>query len=154
MSDEHHNASTHGTHPPKLISGSWQELRPRALPIRWAVFVEEQKVPAEEEVDELDDLSLHVVAVLDGQAVATGRLCPDGRIGRMAVRGAFRQLGWGAAVMKALLEEADRRGLQASYLHAQCHALAFYERFGFRAEGPVFDEAGIPHRLMRRTRQP
>lgn len=136
----------------QLVLGSWAEIKPLALPIRWAVFVEEQKVPAEEEIDALDDVSLHVVALLDGKAVATGRLCPDGRIGRMAVLGAFRHQGWGAAVISALLQEADRRELPASYLHAQCQALPFYERFGFRAEGPVFDEAGIPHRLMRRQR--
>jgi predicted GNAT family N-acyltransferase len=135
-----------------MVCGPWEKLRPLALPVRWAVFVEEQKVPAQEEIDELDDVSLHVVALLEGEPVATGRLCPDGRIGRMAVLGKFRQQGWGAAVMRTLLLEADRRELQTSYLHAQCHALAFYERFGFRAEGPVFDEAGIPHRLMRRQR--
>ncbi len=152
MSDKYRNTISRWALPPELISGNWQNLRSLALPVRWAVFVEEQKVPSEEEIDALDDVSLHVVALLEGKAVATGRLCPDGRIGRMAVLGPFRQQGWGAAIMRALLQEADRRELQTSYLHAQCHALAFYEKFGFQAEGPVFDEAGIPHRLMQRQR--
>jgi predicted GNAT family N-acyltransferase len=86
-----------------------------------------------------------------GRVVATGRLLPDGHIGRMAVRRAARGAGVGGAVLQALIAEAARRGLREVALAAQTHALDFYLRHGFEAVGEVFMEAGIPHRAMRRT---
>jgi len=135
---------------PDTCLGIWTEMRAMALPIRIAVFVKEQGVPEHEEADDLDELSLHAVVRVGGVPAATGRLCPDGRIGRMAVLRRFRQQGLGRTVLSALLDAARQRGIQDTYLHAQCHALGFYESVGYLAEGPVFDEAGIPHRLMRR----
>lgn len=131
--------------------GSWAELAAEAGPIRFEVFVEEQKVPAEMELDEFDALSCHALALLDGQPVGTGRLLPDGHIGRMAVLRAARGAGVGGAVLQALIAEAARRGLREVALNAQTHALDFYRCHGFEAVGEVFMEAGIPHRAMRRT---
>ena len=131
--------------------GGWDALAAQAAPIRFEVFVEEQRVPAEMELDEFDALSCHALALVDGRPVGTGRLLPDGHIGRMAVLPGWRGHGVGAALLQALIAEAARRGLREVALNAQTHALAFYRRHGFEAVGEVFMEAGIPHRAMRRT---
>lgn len=128
--------------------GSWDELAALASPIRFTVFVEEQRVPVELELDEFDPLSCHAVAWVDGTPVGTGRLLPDGHIGRMAVRPAWRGRGVGAALLEALIDEAGRRGMGRLALNAQTHALGFYARFGFTPVGEVFDDAGLPHRTM------
>ena len=133
-----------------LTLGSWAELSEAASLVRFTVFVHEQGVPESEELDDLDSVCLHAVVMHDGQAVATARLCPDGRIGRMAVLKAFRGQGVGARVLQALITAARKRGQRETYLHAQNHALGFYARYGFVAEGPEFEEAGILHRSMRR----
>ena len=135
-----------------LVIGSWQDLRDRATQVRFVVFVEEQKVPAELELDELDAECAHAVIEIDDQPVATGRLCPDGRIGLMAVLKDFRSQGLGSEILRALISAAEKRGHDETYLHAQLHALDFYARHGYVAEGPEFDEAGISHRHMRRSR--
>ena len=130
--------------------GSWAELAAEAAPIRLQVFVEEQRVPAEMELDEFDALSCHALALADGRPVGTGRLLPDGHIGRMAVQAAWRGRGVGAALLQALIAEAGRRGMAQLALSAQTHALGFYGRFGFLPEGEVYDEAGLPHQVMTR----
>lgn len=135
----------------KLILGDWATCAELATPIRFKVFVDEQQVPAEEELDALDAESLHAVITLDGKGIATGRLCPDGRIGRMAVIKAFRGEGFGGLLLSALIEAARDQGHQEVCLHAQCQAIGFYQSQGFVAEGPIFSEAGIDHRLMRRS---
>ena len=133
-----------------LRLGSWAELAAEAAPIRFEVFVEEQKVPAEMELDEFDALSCHALALVDGQPVGTGRLLADGHIGRMAVLAGWRGQGVGAALLQALIDEAGRRGMAQLALSAQTHALGFYTRFGFVPEGEVYDEAGLPHQVMTR----
>lgn len=118
--------------------------------LRLAVFVEEQHVPEHEEWDGQDERALHVLArTADGRAVGTGRLLPDGRIGRMAVAQDWRRRGVGAALLRALLHAAHERGHHEAVLSSQVHAIPFYERFGFVAEGAEYDDAGIPHRTMR-----
>jgi predicted GNAT family N-acyltransferase len=117
--------------------------------IRKTVFVDEQHVPADLEWDGRDDRCLHVLAVArDGAAIGTGRLLPDGHIGRMAVLKAWRGQGVGGALLAELIAAARDAGHSRAMLNAQVHALGFYARFGFVAEGPEFDEAGIPHRAM------
>lgn len=123
--------------------------------VRQRVFVQEQGIAAELERDALDPVSAHVLALdSDGQPVGTGRLAPDGRIGRMAVLATHRSNGVGEALLEALLEalvEAGRRlGLAELHLHAQLPARDFYARQGFLPEGEVFEEAGIGHQQMRR----
>lgn len=130
---------------------SWDDAREEASRIRFAVFVEEQKVPAEIELDEHDAACLHALATdASGRVVGTGRLLPDGHIGRMAVSREARGRGVGGAILEALAEAARRRGDREVVLNAQVHALAFYRAHGFVEEGPEFDEAGIAHRAMRR----
>lgn len=135
---------------PRIVLLAWESAFAEASRIRMEVFVREQRVPAEIEMDERDASCLHALAYVDGKAVGTGRLLPDGHIGRMAVLKASRALGVGGAILERLVEEARRRGMREVRLAAQTHALAFYARHGFVAVGEVFEEAGIPHQEMRR----
>jgi predicted GNAT family N-acyltransferase len=133
-------------------AGDWSEFATRSREVRDAVFVDEQKVPREIEVDEHDATSRHVVARDgDGTAIGSGRLMPDGHIGRMAVLADWRGKCVGRAMLERLLEVAKLQGMQHLALHAQTQASGFYRRFGFVEEGPEFMEAGIPHRTMVRT---
>lgn len=130
--------------------GTWEALREQAQAIRYQVFVVEQGVPVELEWDDMDALCLHAVASdASGRAVGTGRLLPDGHIGRMAVLPEYREAGIGGAILRALMKAARTRGDHAVVLNAQVHAQGFYARCGFVAEGEVFMEAGIPHQTMR-----
>jgi predicted GNAT family N-acyltransferase len=126
----------------------------RASSIRLAVFVDEQQVPIEEEIDEHDRDAFHVLAWLDETPVGTGRLVIEGdsgRVGRMAVLAQARRAGVGSAVLAALMAEAARRGLRTVHLAAQLHAREFYARHGFVAGGPYFLDAGIWHQRMERS---
>jgi predicted GNAT family N-acyltransferase len=129
----------------------WQSARAEAAPIRHAVFVEEQGVPLEMELDEHDPASLHALAFDGGAAVGTGRLLPDAHIGRMAVRREFRGRGVGSAILLRLCEAARSRGEREVVLAAQLHALEFYRAHGFEAYGAVYQDAGIAHQDMRRA---
>jgi predicted GNAT family N-acyltransferase len=135
----------------RIVTGDWGSLREDAQKVRVEVFVIEQNVPVELEWDEGDEVSTHAVAYDEqGQPVATGRLLPDGHIGRMAVSQSLRGKGIGKQVLVALLEHARQDGHEELVLHAQTHAVPFYEQQGFIAEGEEFIEADMPHRLMRR----
>jgi predicted GNAT family N-acyltransferase len=127
----------------------WQQDAAALYAVREAVFIVEQQVPVEEEVDELDPPSLHALARDDaGRPVGTGRLTPLGSIGRMAVLADWRGRGVGRVILQTLIDAARSRGHTSLWLNAQTHALPFYGSFGFVAEGPEFDECGIPHRRM------
>jgi predicted GNAT family N-acyltransferase len=127
----------------------WDQAAALARPVREEVFVAEQGVPLELEWDGHDARCRHAVALdAAGGAIGTARLLPEGRIGRMAVLGDRRRQGVGAALMRALLDEARRRGMTRITLHAQTHAADFYRGFGFSARGGEFLEAGIPHLEM------
>jgi predicted GNAT family N-acyltransferase len=130
---------------------AWADARTEASRIRTTVFVDEQRVPPEIELDAMDASSVHALAYLAGRAVGTGRLLPDGHIGRMAVLRDARAQGIGGAILERLLEEAARRGVREAVLSAQTHALPFYRRHGFAPVGAVYWEAGIPHQEMRRA---
>jgi len=134
----------------RIELGDWTSMRAHAEPVRFAVFVEEQQVPAEIELDEFDPLSMHALAFdAQGRVLGTGRLLPDGHIGRMAVLPQARGAGVGSALLQVLMQAARARGEREVLLSAQTHAIAFYARFGFVAEGEEYDDAGIPHRMMR-----
>jgi predicted GNAT family N-acyltransferase len=128
----------------------WREAHAILTRIRTTVFVGEQGVPPDIEMDGRDGECAHALAEsAPGEAIGTGRLMPDGRIGRMAVLAPWRGRGVGAAILGALMEEARRRGLRETYLHAQSHAKDFYARHGYAVEGEEYLEAGIPHVGMR-----
>ena len=126
----------------------------RCQAIRREVFVEEQGVPVDEEMDAHDALCTHLLALSGGEVIGTARLrvTADGHLKaeRVAVRRSFRRAGVGRALMRALEDEARARGRRELVLNAQLPVVAFYERLGYRAEGPEFLEAGIPHRAMRK----
>lgn len=123
-----------------------------AYAIREDVFVDGQGVPLELERDVLDRVAVHVLARRDGQPVATGRLVARddgvGVLGRIAVIASERGTGLGVAVMRALEDNARELGLDRIELHAQTHALAFYQRLGYSPAGEEYVEAGIPHLSM------
>jgi predicted GNAT family N-acyltransferase len=128
---------------------TWAETGDRLGAVREAVFVHEQHVPLELEYDGLDPECAHALAEsAAGEAIGTARLLPSGQIGRMAVLAPWRGRGVGSALLRALLDEADRRGITDIHLHGQTQALGFYARHGFSATGPEFMDAGIPHRRM------
>lgn len=126
--------------------GGQQALLNDAMQVRVQVFVQEQGVPSEVEADDYDAVSVHVVVYSQqGKPVATGRLRPDGHIGRMAVLAGYRGQGLGALVLSHLLQHAQQRGQQHLQLSAQRHAKGFYERFGFVVQGHEYLDVGIPH---------
>lgn len=136
--------------PTKTVkSGTWTELKTDASAVRYAVFVQEQKVPLSIEMDDQDGFCVHAVAYDGDQPIATGRLLPDANIGRMAVLADYRGQGIGALVLQQLMAAAQQRGDKAVFLSAQLHALGFYERHGFEPYGDVYEDANIPHRMMR-----
>ncbi|SDE62428.1 GNAT family N-acetyltransferase [Limimaricola pyoseonensis] len=120
--------------------------------LRRTVFIEEQNVSEAEEMDGLDGEAVHLLATLDGSPVGTARLLlrgETGKIGRVAVLSEHRGAGIGAAIMRKAEEVLRARpGVTRLYLSAQTHALPFYERLGYVAYGPEYDDAGIPHRDM------
>ena len=129
----------------------WEEAQPVAGPLRFAIFVGEQNVPPGIELDDLDAGCVHAIAYdVDGKAIGTGRLLPDGHIGRMAVVVEWRRRGIGAEILEALIDEARKRGHKEVILSAQLQAAEFYRGAGFVADGKVFEEAGILHQKMRR----
>jgi predicted GNAT family N-acyltransferase len=134
--------------------------RAAAIQLRMVVFVLEQNVPAEMEVDGRDDKAEHAVIFDpsgDGSAVATARLLTVqgvGIVGRVAVRKDLRGTGLGADVMAVIEERARELGLPVLELHAQLGAQGFYARLGYRAYGESYLEAGIPHVSMRKVLQP
>lgn len=133
----------------RLISGEWNELGSHCRAVRDEVFVREQGVPVALEHDAHDAECLHVVArTTSGDAVGTGRLLPDGHIGRMAVRQPWRGEGVGGAILALLIEEARERGHAKVVLNAQVSALDFYRSFDFVELGQCFIEAGIDHQAM------
>ena len=113
--------------------------------IRNAVFVAEQHVPPELEFDAEDPGAVHFLAMEGDYSIGTARLLPDGTIGRVSVLKDWRGLKVGDALMKAVINEAQKRNLKQQMLSAQVHATAFYERLGFKVVSEEFLEAGIPH---------
>ena len=114
--------------------------------IRIEVFVEEQGVSIEEELDVLDSSALHVLALIDGKPVGTARAVEKQpglwKIGRVAVCASYRQQGVGVTLMRGIESTCPTSHFTLS---AQTHALKFYEKLGYVAKGAEFMEAGIPH---------
>lgn len=123
--------------------------------LRREVFIEEQAVPEAEEIDGRDAEALHLLAILDGEAVGCARVLIEGaqgKIGRVCVRATHRSHKIGQALMEAALELLRAMPeVREAKLGAQTHALGFYERLGFEAYGPEYLDAGIPHRDMVRA---
>jgi predicted GNAT family N-acyltransferase len=124
-----------------------------ALELRHEVFVVEQRVPVDEEMDEHDATALHLVAVEDGRVVATARVVMEGdtaKVGRVAVAASARRRGIASRLIAACEREARARGGRRVTLAAQTGALSLYERAGYVAYGERFMDAGIEHLMMRK----
>ena len=143
------NAKTRAALKIKRVSSQLELVQ--VFTIRICVFVREQRVPAEIELDTDDQRAIHFLALDSAKAVGTARVVMrhgDAKIGRMAVLKSYRRKGVGAALLKRAILAAKRLHARRIYLHAQVTVSGFYERMGFRAVGKIFDEAGIAHRKM------
>jgi predicted GNAT family N-acyltransferase len=141
--------------PARAVIVTTPQQRDDAVSVRLAVFVDEQQIPREEEIDDLDDVAVHCVAYAGDAPVGAGRLVLSedhgahyGKIGRMAVLKPHRGSGIGMLVLDALEAEGRARGLREFRLSAQLSARGFYDRAGYAPVGDVYDEVGIPHIAM------
>ncbi len=134
----------------QIMEADWSQQQPVLAMIRHEVFIVEQQVPEELEWDGVDADCRHVLALdksLD-LPIGTGRLVPDGQIGRMAIRKDYRRQGIGYAILQKLIELSIRDGQTQVFLHAQLYAVAFYQKAQFKVSGETFMEAGIAHVTM------
>ena len=126
-----------------------------AITIRKKVFVEEQKVPPELEIDDLEDKTIHVIGYLENKAVSTARLYQKNdttfKVQRVAVSLDFRKQNLGNQLMLEIERYAKEKQVNQLILDAQDHALLFYEKLGYQIEGDSFMDAGIPHHKMVKT---
>ncbi len=131
-----------------------EEEREGAIAVRMRVFVEEQRIPADAELDAADATALHAVAVESGRIVGTGRLIDlgerQGQIGRMAVDQEHRRHGTGGRILLFLEEQGRQQGMTEFILHAQEYVKSFYAGHGYTEHGDVFLEVDIPHVEMRK----
>ena len=133
----------------------WSEVSDAAYAIRYAVFVKEQGISADLEIDDSDPIAEHALAFVDGQCVATARIYLDeqnaskAKIGRMAVLKDFRGQGIGTALLGETIRAGMMQGASVFELHAQQSAVPFYAKLQFKPDGAIFDEVGIPHQCMR-----
>jgi predicted GNAT family N-acyltransferase len=129
------------------------DLMREAFALRFEVFVDEQGVPRELEVDELDRGATHLVAICDDRVIGTLRILDHGaaaKVGRVAVRATARRDGIGSRLMEHAAAVAADRGFAEIIVHAQLAVVSFYRRLGYVAEGDHFEDAGIPHVAMRK----
>jgi predicted GNAT family N-acyltransferase len=135
-----------------LVVPPFSSLCNAAFALRREVFVWEQKVPEEEEHDQYDLTATHFVAISAGEVVGTLRMIGTHehiKIGRVAVRMAFRGQGIARKMMLQAMDHARAQGRDRFYLTAQSDKLGFYESLGFVAFGPEIIDGGMPHRAMR-----
>lgn len=133
----------------KIRIADWERDLFALRAVRETVFVKEQQVPPQEELDSEDPTALHLLAESDdGSPIGTARVIPTGQIGRMAVLHQWRSKGVGGALLLTILDEMVKEGYPAPFLNAQLHAIPFYRRYGFREVGEVFLDAGIEHKRM------
>ncbi len=128
-----------------------EQEREQIYALRMEVFVREQQVPPEIELDEEDSHALHILAESDGVCVGCARLLlteQDAHIGRLAVKKEYRFRGIGSKICRFIIDNCRARGDIHIWLNAQCHAVQFYEKLGFRVQGEPFWEAGIEHLKM------
>jgi predicted GNAT family N-acyltransferase len=119
--------------------------------IRENVFIKEQNIPKNIEFDGLDAKAKHVIVFDNKEAIGTGRILPDGHIGRIAVKKSYRGKGIGAIIMKKLINAAENLYLDEVWLSSQYHAKDFYLKLGFEEFRGIFQEAGINHIRMKKT---
>ncbi|WP_264736932.1 GNAT family N-acetyltransferase [Cytobacillus firmus] len=135
------------------IVSSEQELHD-AFSVRKQVFINEQNVPEEEEIDQFEDEAVHFVLYNNGMPAGAGRFRTvdgNGKVERICVLKENRQSGSGKALMDKIEEHAKKQGLPALKLNAQTQAIPFYEKLGYQVISEEFMDAGIPHRTMKKS---
>ncbi|MEO0416210.1 MAG: GNAT family N-acetyltransferase [Verrucomicrobiota bacterium] len=133
----------------RISQATWEADKEPLMAIRHQVFIVEQQVPPEIEIDEADPEAIHFLALEhSGKAIGTCRLLLTGKIGRVAVLKPWRGKGIGRNLMQAAMQHAAERGLQMVSLDAQCSSREFYEKLGFEGVGEIFEEVGMPHIKM------
>ncbi|WCN39252.1 GNAT family N-acetyltransferase [Aneurinibacillus uraniidurans] len=128
-----------------------EEQQKAAFDIRIRVFVEEQNVPLEEELDEFESESTHFLLYKDGIPVGAGRfrvVDGMGKVERICVLPDHRSGGSGGVIMRSIEKYAGEQGIRKLKLHGQTHAEGFYKKLGYETVSEVFMEAGIPHVVM------
>ena len=130
---------------------SYDDYYEQIREVRDEVFINEQSVPESIEVDGLDPDAIHAIVFDNETVVGTGRMLPDGHIGRMAVTAQYRGNGIGKLMLEALVGEAVKLNISEVWLSSQCHAKGFYEKMGFVAIGDIYKEAQIDHVKMKRS---
>ncbi len=138
----------------RIYTTDWSRGEAQLKALRRRVFIDEQRVPEEMEWEDADHSALHFLAFQGASPIATARLLPSGQIGRMAVLAEQRGKGIGRQLLLAVLASAKSTQHPNPFLHAQTHALGFYQASGFEDEGEEFMDAGIPHRHMRLAQWP
>lgn len=153
MTDKQNLSNIFHHHKLTFLLVDWNIYQSQLRAIRQAVFVEEQKVPQQEEWDEHDETAHHyIVLTEDNSPIATARLLPTGQIGRMAVMQDFRRYGVGLKLLKFVLDSQPAAQFTTFFLHAQVSAIPFYQRASFVITSDIFEEAGILHRTMELSR--
>ena len=136
----------------KIIEAKTEKEISKCLKIRTKVFVEEQSVPFDKELEDLDKICIHSLVLINHTAVATGRLIPldnkNGKIGRMAVLTEYRKMGIGGLILNFLEKKALEKNITHIILEAQEYVKKFYSNHGYSERGGVFLEVGIPHIKM------
>jgi predicted GNAT family N-acyltransferase len=125
-----------------------------AYSVRKTVFVEEQQVPVEEEIDEHEGSATHFVLYEDNEPIGAGRfrvLDGIGKVERICVLKDYRGTGAGKVVMSSIEKYANDKGFSCLKLNAQTHAIPFYSKLGYDVISDEFLDAGIPHKTMKKT---
>lgn len=122
--------------------------------VRKTVFVDEQNVPIEEEIDGHEESSIHFLCQVDEQAIGAGRLRFEsdyGKLERICVLKPFRGQSYGKQIIQAIENEIKQQNVHNAKLGAQTHAISFYENLGYEIVSDVFMDAGIPHVMMKKS---
>lgn len=139
----------------KFIIVQNQQQLEEAFSIRKTVFVEEQNVPLEEEIDQFEEESVHFLLYSEqDQPIAAGRfrvVDGYGKVERICVLDERRGTGAGKYMMESIAAYAEQNGINKLKLNAQTHAIRFYENLGYEVVSEEFMDAGIPHRTMIKT---
>ncbi len=128
-----------------------EDEKSKVFALRFEVFVDEQNVPPEIELDEEDDHAIHIIAEENGFAVGCARVILTDRaahIGRLAVKKSYRQMGVGSSICLFIFDYCRSLGCTHIWLNSQLQAVEFYKKLGFKPNGDIFTEAGIDHIRM------
>ena len=129
----------------KIFETTWNQSSKEISEVRYNVFVIEQSVPSEIEMDGKDSDCIHFLALEKSKPIGAARLQKYGKIERVSVLREYRSKGTGTAIMKRVIETAKNLNVEKIYLHSQMDSKIFYQRLGFIELGQIFFEANIPH---------